>query len=126
MFMTRSAIAVILLLLATPCVAQSGDVSGIPPGPANLYGPGSAARDPSGIGNAARAPVIPPPSTAPVPVPSAAPLNSTTPPSTRLARRPSEQWRHLSKRERRRLEKAAVKENDRLLGRGVTSICRGC
>lgn len=124
--MSRAVTLLTLLLLTSPCVAQSGDVSGIPPGPANLYGPGSAARDPSGIGNAARVPAIPPPSTAPVPVPSIAPLNSTTPPGTRLARRPSEQWRHLSRRERRKLEKAAVKENDRLLGHGITSICRGC
>jgi len=32
----------------------------------------------------------------------------------------------MSARARHRAERAAVKENDRLLKHGVTSICRGC
>jgi hypothetical protein len=35
-------------------------------------------------------------------------------------------WSRLSPRARRIAERAAIKENDRLLRHGVTSICRGC
>lgn len=130
--MTRiSALAIALVLLA-PCVApaafaQTGDVSGVPLGPGNANGTNGARLDPSGIGNASRIPAIPPPSTAPVPVPSVAPLRSTSPAYTaRSSYRDAREWRRLPKRQRQKLERAAVKENDRLLNHGLTSICRGC
>jgi hypothetical protein len=58
-------------------------------------------------------------------VPDGVPLTSTRPAYTPRVRS-AQRWQHLSKRQRQRLERAAVKENDRLLSRGVTSICRGC
>ena len=127
---TRAACGLVIALaiaLASPVFAQDAGVSGIPPGPGNVNGLNGSIRDPSGIGNAARIPAIPPPSTAPIPVPDVAPLTSTTPVYSQRARvRYDRQWRHLSKRQRQKLERAAVKDNDRLLGHGLTSICRGC
>ncbi len=114
-----------LTMVAAPALAQDSGTSGIPLGPANINGLNGVLRDPSGIGNAARAPVLPQPNLNPVPVPSAAPLRSTQPVYTPRARY-VRQWQHLSKRERQRLERQTVKENDRLLRYGVTSICRGC
>ena len=62
-------IAVALLLAATPAAsfarlageAGTGNlsISGIPPGPANVVN--NATVDPSGIGNAAKMPALPPP-----------------------------------------------------------------
>src|SRR2546430_1076974 len=64
----------VLGLLAAPfgAPAQDAGVSGIPPGPANARGPNGSINDPSGIGNAARVPAIPPPAISPVmpPTPS--------------------------------------------------------
>ncbi len=53
----------VLAVLAAPArsPAQDAGVSGIPPGPANARGLNGSVNDPSGIGNAARAPAIPPP-----------------------------------------------------------------
>lgn len=117
--------AVAAMLLAAPTRAQDTGTSGVPLGPANINGLNGVLRDPSGIGNAARIPPLPQPNLNPVPVPQAAPLRSTQPVYTpRL--RSTRQWRHLSKRQREKLERAAVKENDRLLKNGATSICRGC
>ncbi len=114
-----------LFLLAGPAHAQDSGTSGIPLGPANINGLNGSVRDPSGIGNAARMPPLPQPNLSPVPVPSLAPLTSTQPvysPRVDYDR----QWRHLSKRQRAKLERQTVKENDRLLRYGVPSICRGC
>jgi hypothetical protein len=51
--------------------AGSGNVpiSGIPAGPANVGGLNNINVDPSGIGNAARIPSLPPPRTGVVPIP---------------------------------------------------------
>jgi hypothetical protein len=117
--------AMLLAGAPLPSLAQDSGTSGIPSGPANINGTNGSIRDPSGVGNAARAPTLPQPDLSPRPVPGAVPYSSTRPsytPRARTARR----WRHLPKRERQRLERAAVKENDRLLKNGVTSICRGC
>jgi hypothetical protein len=38
----------------------------------------------------------------------------------------SRRTRFSSPHTRRSAERAAVRENDRLLNRGITSICRGC
>ena len=119
-------LALVLLTSAPlPSIAQDTGTSGIPSGPANVNGLNGVLRDPSGIGNAARIPSPPPPDLNPRPVPGAVPLTSTRPAYTPRVRT-SQRWRHMSKRQRQRLERAAVKENDRLLSRGVTSICRGC
>src|SRR5260221_11097605 len=60
------AVAVVGFLLAPArSPAQDGGVSGIPPGPANARGLNGSVNDPSGIGNAARVPAIPPPSISP-------------------------------------------------------------
>jgi hypothetical protein len=119
-------LAVILLISAPlPLLAQDAGVSGIPSGPGNVNGLNGSVRDPSGAGNAGRVTSPAQPNLSPRPVPSGGHLSSTRPsytPRVRTARR----WRHLPKRQRQRLERAAVKENDRLLGHGLTSICRGC
>jgi len=120
----RAGILLLFVLATTSALAQIGDVSGIPLGPANANGLNGVIRDPSGIGNAAKLPPLPQ-QTAPMRLPSAAPLTSTQPAYTPRVRYPS-RWRHLPKRERERLERAEVKENDRLLSHGASSICRGC
>jgi hypothetical protein len=118
-------LAVALAILAAPSFAQDAGVSGIPQGPGNINGLNNSGRDPSGIGNASRVAPLPQPDLRPVPVPSAAPLYSTQP-SVRSSRVVTPNWSHLSPRARHKAERAAVKENDRLLSHGVTSICRGC
>jgi hypothetical protein len=124
--LTWLSLAIVLLASAPqPSFAQDAGVSGIPSGPGNVNGTNGSVRDPSGIGNAGRVPSARQPDLNPVPVPNGGHLSSTRPsytPRTRYARR----WRHLPKHQRQKLERAAVKENDRLLGHGLTSICRGC
>ena len=117
--------AALAMLLAAPAFAQDAGVSGIPQGPANINGLNNTGRDPSGIGNASRVAPLPGPNLNPVPVPSAAPAYSrrARSVSTRVAR---PNYSHLSPRARKIAEKEAIKENDRLLKHGVTSICRGC
>ncbi len=111
--------------LSSPALAQDTGTSGIPLGPANINGQNNTLRDPSGIGNAARVPATPQPNLNPVPVPQTAPLASTQPSYTPRVRY-RRAWAHLPKREREKLERAEVKENDRLLRHGAVSICRGC
>jgi len=114
------------MLVAAPAFAQDAGVSGIPQGPGSPNGLNNSGRDPSGIGNASRIAPLPGPNLNPVPVPSAAaPTYSRGARSvpTRVAR---PNYSHLSPRARKIAEKEAIKENDRLLKHGVTSICRGC
>jgi len=115
--------ALLVLSLPLPAFAQDTGTSGIPLGPANANGPIGSIRDPSGIGNAARMPPLPQ-QLGVQPVPSGVPLTSTRPAYTPRVRYRA--WRNLPKRQREKLERAAVKENDRLLRRGAVSICRGC
>ena len=113
-------------LLATPAPAQDAGVSGIPPGPANARGLNGSVSDPSGIGNAAKVPAIPPPVISPVPVPTlAAPAATyrTFPVQRSVRMRPT---RLAASGSRRSATRAAVKEQDRLLDHKITSICRGC
>src|SRR5262249_18553493 len=116
---------VVAMLLAAPAFAQDAGVSGIPQGPGNVNGLNNSGRDPSGVGNASRVAPLPGPNLNPVAVPSAAPAYRSGSRSvpTRVAR---PNYSHLSPRARKIAEKEAVKENDRLLKHGVTSICRGC
>jgi hypothetical protein len=117
----------LLCLVAAPArsPAQDAGVSGIPPGPGNVNGLNGSIRDPSGIGNAARMPALPQPSIAPV-VPPA------TSPSVAYQELPSrsavsiKQGRFARSRYGRKAVHAAVRENDRLLDRKLTTICRGC
>jgi hypothetical protein len=122
----------LLCLLASPLRSQAQDagVSGIAPGPANARGLNGSVSDPSGIGNAARVPAIPPPSMAPVLPPTASPsvayrsgpmLRSG---KTRRTRYTAYRYRRAANRET--INRAAVKENDRLIDRKLLSICKGC
>src|SRR5260370_39173912 len=78
----RAAVLAVTVLgvLAAPArsPAQDAGVSGIPPGPANARGLNGSVNDPSGIGNAARVPAIPPPTITPV-MPSAASPSASYP-----------------------------------------------
>jgi hypothetical protein len=112
----------VLCVLASPArsPAQDAGVSGIPPGPANARGLNGSVNDPSGIGNAAKVPAIPPPAISPVPVPSVSPPVATygglaVPSAIKVKTR---RTRFATSRSRR----AAVKNPD---GKMI-SICRGC
>ena len=114
-------------LLAGPAgsLAQDAGVSGIPLGPGNVNGQNGSISDPSGTGNAARLP--PPPSQAVAPtVPfTVSPLVAYR--GAPVLRTPRiRRTRYAKSRYNRAAVNAAVKENDRLLDRKLTSICRGC
>ena len=117
-------------LVATASLAQDAGVSGVPPGPGNVNGLNGSVRDPSGIGNAAKMPPLPEPTIRPVTPTTVAPLNATRPllrqGSVRVGAMKPRRMRVASAHARRGAEHAAIKENDRLLNRGITSICRGC
>ena len=98
-------------LLAAASLEQDAGVSGVPPRPAN----GWNSRNPS-----FNAPQMPPPTIRPVTPTTVAPLNPTLGQGSN--RVPTVRARSSSSHARR----TAVRENDRLLNHGVTSICRGC
>jgi hypothetical protein len=122
----------LLCVLAAPArsPAQDAGVSGIAPGPANARGLNGSINDPSGIGNAARVPAIAPPAIRPVVPPTLAPSSSYRPvPMQRAAK--IKRTRYAAHRSRRAakqeaIDRAAVKENDKLIDRKLMSICRGC
>jgi hypothetical protein len=122
--------AALAALLATACLAQDAGVSGIAPGPGNVNGLNGSIRDPSGVGNAAKVPALPQPAIRPVTPTTVAPLNPTSPllrrGSVRVRAIRQRRTRFASSHTRHGAERAAVRENDRLLKHGVTSICRGC
>jgi hypothetical protein len=129
--MTLLAIALLALAVPVQASAQDAGVSGIPPGPANARGLNGSVMDPSGIGNASKIAPLPPPDIRPVVPPTYSGPTSTSaagivvPP--RLQRIHTPRYRSAkARRAQERLVRAQVKENDRLLGRGITSICRGC
>ena len=114
-------------LLATPgrLPAQDAGVSGIPPGPANARGLNGSVNDPSGIGNAARVPAIPPPAISPVIPPTVSPPAAfRTFPVQRAVK--TKRTRFAATRSRRAAAKATVREHGKLLDGKVPSICRGC
>ena len=117
----------VLAVLAAPSrsPAQDAGVSGIPPGPANARGLNGSVNDPSGIGNAARVPAIPPPTITPVVPTTIAPSSSYRPVPVQRAVR-IRRTRYASARLRRSAARAAVREPGRLGNGGVPSICRGC
>jgi hypothetical protein len=117
----------VLGLLAAPGTspAQDAGVSGIPPGPANARGLNGSVSDPSGIGNAAKVPAIPPPAISPVPVPTVSPPSAyRTFPVQRAVK--MNRTRFAASRSRRAATRATVREQGKLLDRKVMSICRGC
>jgi len=118
----------ILGLLAAPSrsPAQDAGVSGIPPGPANARGLNGSINDPSGIGNAARVPAIPPPAISPVipPTVSVPSAGYRTVPVQRAVR--IQRTRFATARSRRAAARAAVRERGRLGDDKFPSICRGC
>ena len=117
----------VLSVLATPgrLPAQDAGVSGIPPGPANARGLNGSVNDPSGIGNAARVPAIPSPTITPVMPSAASPaVAHRAPPLQRAVK--IRRTRFAASRLRGSEARAAVRERDKLLDRGVPSICRGC
>jgi hypothetical protein len=117
----------VLGLLAAPgrLPAQDAGVSGIPPGPANARGLNGSVNDPSGIGNAARVPAIPPPTITPVTPPTVSPSAGYRPlPMQRAVR--IRRTRFATSKSRRSAARAAVREQDRMLDGKVPSICRGC
>jgi len=123
--LTVAVLGVVLGVLAAPgkSPAQDAGVSGIPPGPANVRGLNGSVNDPSGIGNAARVPAIPPPAISPVPVPTVSPPSAyRTFPVQRAVK--TKRTRFATSRSRR-AAKATVSERDRPRD-GVPSICRGC
>ena len=118
----------VLGLLAAPSrsPAQDAGVSGIPPGPGNARGLNGSVADPSGIGNAARVPAIPPPAISPVPVPTVSSPTATYrsfPAQRAVKMRPT---RLAASRSRPSAARAAVREQDKLLNGKIPSICRGC
>jgi hypothetical protein len=116
----------VLCLVAAPArsPAQDAGVSGIPPGPANARGLNSSVNDPSGIGNAAKVPAIPPPAISPVPVPTVSPPAAyRTFPVQRAVKMRRTRFAASSYR---RAAGAAVRAQGRLTGGKIPSICRGC
>jgi hypothetical protein len=119
----------VLGLLAAPSgsPAQDAGVSGIPPGPANARGLNGSVNDPSGIGNAARAPATAPPTITPSTPPALSSSGTYRAlPAQRAVR--IKRTRFATSRSRRaaaRTAHAAVGERDKQLDRKM-SICRGC
>jgi hypothetical protein len=120
-------LAVAVLSVAAPdgSPAQDAGVSGIPLGPGNPRGLNGSAYDPSGIGNAAKVPPIPPPTITPVMPPAASPpvaYRSLPVQGTVKVRR----TRFARSRLRRSTARAAVSGQDKEIDRRIMSICRGC
>jgi len=117
----------VLAVLAAPSrsPAQDAGVSGIPPGPANARGLNGSVNDPSGIGNAARVPAMPPPTITPATPPTLSPSGTYRAMPVQRAVR-IRRTRFATSRLRRSAAGAAVREQDKLLNGKVPSICRGC
>ena len=135
----RAALLTLALLGAvaapSPLAAQDAGVSGIPLGPANARGLNGSVNDPSGIGNAAKAPVLPEPNLNPVPVPQVP--NPVLRGTSRAVVYPwvreeiARPERHAASKHHRpgkpsAHKRASPRERDRYLGDNVPTICRGC
>jgi hypothetical protein len=127
-----SLVCVVLLCLAAPSrsSAQDAGVSGIAPGPGNARGLNGSVSDPSGVGNAARVPAIPPPAISPPAVPTATPpaaYRSLPVQQGARIRRPlltQPRSRHAGKATLTRRNK--LRERGKLSEGNPPSICRGC
>jgi hypothetical protein len=135
----------LLCLLASPSTGfgQDAGVSGIPPGPANARGLNGSVNDPSGIGNAAKVPAIPPPAISPPAIPSASPPAAyrslpaqqgvrirrprLAQPRSRRASQAKVRQQHPRKQDTRKQDtrKQESRKQETLLDRKM-SICRGC
>jgi len=137
--MSLACVALLCVLGATSkSSGQDAGVSGIPPGPGNARGLNGSVNDPSGIGNAARVPAIPPPAISPATVPTASPpaayrsfpvqqgLRIRQPrlvqPRSRRAATANVRKQHSSKRH---VSKQELRKEDTLLDSKM-NICRGC
>lgn len=119
------------LAISSPSLAQNppagtfgagtAGVNGIPIGPGAGTGLNNSLNDPSGFGNAAKMPPLPSQATVPA-IPqgatSGAPVSAPVV-VTRISPRQLESLRGARAR-------ATIRNRDRLLDKGVTSICRGC
>lgn len=116
----------VLGLLAAPgrLPAQDAGVSGIAPGPANARGLNGSINDPSGIGNAARMPALPPPKITPILPPSVSPSATYRPLQMQGALKIKRT--RIATSGLRRSTTRAVSKKDRRLDRDTVSICRGC
>jgi hypothetical protein len=103
--------------------AGTAGVNGIPIGPGAGTGLNNSVNDPSGFGNAAKMPPLPPRAVIPT-VPQSALL-----PDSGVTRSPAVVTR-ISPRALAELRgpraKAVARDRKRLLDRNLTSICRGC
>lgn len=121
-----------LLCLAAPSRSpgQDAGVSGIAPGPGNARGLNGSVNDPSGIGNAARVPAIPPPAISPPAIPTAPPpaaYRSLPVQQGVRIRRPllaEPRARHSTRATARQRNKS--NERNKLSEGSPPSICRGC
>ena len=101
--------------------AGTAGVNGIPIGPGAGTGLNNSVNDPSGFGNAARMPSLPPQATVPQ-VPSSAVNRGASvraPAVTRISPRELAELRGPR-------AKAVARDRKRLLDKDLTSICRGC
>jgi hypothetical protein len=117
----------VLCLLAAPgrAPAQDAGVSGIPPGPGNARGLNGSVNDPSGIGNAAKVPAIPPPTITPIAPPTVSgPAAYRALPVQRATK--IRRTRYATSKSRRAAARAAVRQHSGQLGDGIPNICRGC
>ena len=101
-------------------------MSGIPPGPANARGPNGSVNDPSGIGNAARVPAIPPPTITPVMPPTVSPPAAFR--TLQVQRAVKIRRTQFAAARSRRAAKETVREQGKgkVIDGKVPSICRGC
>jgi hypothetical protein len=108
-------------------LAQDAGVSGIPHGPGSIGGVNNTINDPSGIGNAAKLPPLPSPSTAPSVVPATPPVvSSRSLPVPVVTTGGSQRIAVYSRRQRHRLDvPTAVRPGDKRLDQQF-SICKGC
>jgi len=112
--------------VAAPCFAQDAGVSGIR-GVGSAGGLNNSVNDPSGAGNAARAPAPPPPNISVPTVPSAAPMSSTrVAPAMRSRGTVYPRTATVSRSESRRPSARASARARTTPVDGKFSICRGC
>jgi hypothetical protein len=104
--------------------AGTAGVNGIPIGPGAGTGLNNSVNDPSGFGNAAKMPPLPPQATVPR-IPEAASVSNagSSVRSRAVVTRISPRQFASLRGERAR---ATIRNRDRLLERGATGICRGC
>jgi hypothetical protein len=104
--------------------AGTAGVNGIPIGPGAGTGLNNSVNDPSGFGNAAKMPPLPSQATVPRIPEAASVLNGGG--SVRSRAVVTRISPHQLAALRGARARATIRNRDRLLDKGVTSICRGC